>query len=89
MNSKSDGTAKRGLVYDYTSKSSYANFFTGSKYVSFGSNWGQTRSTGQGVTIPDSFAFIPTLRVDDQLKNDGWNAAVNSAIQSGSKYLFA
>jgi len=80
------GTAKRGLVYDYNSKSAYADFFTGSQYVNWGSNWGDTRATGNGVTIPNSFMFIPTLRAD-QYSN--WNTVAKAAIASGSKYLFA
>ena len=83
------GTAKRGLVYDYNSKSAYANFFVGSEYVSFGSNWGDERVTGNGVTIPNSFAFVPTLTVDGNLENSEWTASATAAIQSGSKYLFA
>jgi hypothetical protein len=83
------GTAKRGLVYDYNSKSAYANFFTGSQHVSWGSNWGETRATGNGVTIPNSFIFVPTLKVDGNLANNNWNTVAKAAIASGSKYLFA
>lgn len=83
------GTAKRGLVYDYNSKSAYANFFLGSKYVSWGSNWGDKRVAGSGVTIPDSFMFVPTLRVNGNLESDTWIANAKAAIASGSKYLFA
>lgn len=83
------GTAKRGLVYDFNSKSAYADFFTGSQHVSWGSNWDDTRATGNGVTIPDSFMFVPTLKVDGGLQNNNWNTIAKAAIASGSKYLFA
>ena len=83
------GTAKRGLVYDYNSKNAYANFFTGSQYISFASNWGDTRVTGNGITVPDTYAFVPTVRVDGNLQSADWNDAAKTAIQSGSKYLFA
>jgi len=83
------GTAKRGLVYDNNSKSAYADFFTGSQYVNWGSNWGATRATGNGITIPNSFMFIPTLTVDGSLQNNNWMTNAKAAIASGSKYLFA
>ena len=81
--------AKRGLVYDYNSKTAYGNLFKGSKYVSFGSNWGSKRAIGNGVTLDASFTFVPTLRVDGGLNNNDWVNDATAAIKSGSKYLFS
>lgn len=84
-----DGIAKRGLVYDYSSKTAYGDMFIGSKYVSFGSNWGSKRAIGNSITLDNSFAFVPTLTVDGSLNNYNWVADATAAIQSGSKYLFS
>lgn len=87
--SKSTGSsAKRGLVYDYSSKNAYVNMFSGSPYVSFGSNWGDTRTTN-GVTLPNALAYVPTIRVNGQLQSSTWNSNAKAAIQSGTKWLFA
>lgn len=82
------GSAKRGLVYDYSSKNSFFNFFSGSQYVGFGSNWGDSRTTN-GITLPNTWNFVPTLRVDGNLQSSTWNSDANAAIKSGAKWLFA
>ena len=87
--STTGGSAKRGLVYDYSSKNSYANLFSGSQYVGFGSNWGETRTTGNGITLPNTWNFVPTLQVNSQLQSSDWSKNVNAAIKSGTKWLFA
>ncbi|KAL9602138.1 MAG: hypothetical protein Q9219_002002 [cf. Caloplaca sp. 3 TL-2023] len=78
---------KRGLVYDYNSKD-YSRFFKDSSKIAFGSDWGVNRSPAPGVTV-DYAPFIPTIRVDSSLKNDGWMAAVKSLISSGTPMIFA
>ncbi|KAL9006192.1 MAG: hypothetical protein Q9188_001071 [Gyalolechia gomerana] len=77
---------KRGLVYDYNSKD-YSRFFKDSGKIAFGSNWGVNRSPAPGVTFDGP--FVPTIRVDSSLKNDGWIAAVKTLISSGTPMLFA
>ncbi|KAI4190905.1 MAG: hypothetical protein L6R41_000506 [Letrouitia leprolyta] len=78
---------KRGLVYDYNSKD-YSKFFKDSKKIGFGSNWGLKRSPAPGVDV-DYVPFVPTIRVDSNLKNDGWAAAVKTLISSGTPMIFA
>lgn len=78
---------KRGLVYDYNSKD-YSKFFKDSKKIGFGSNWGQKRSPAPGVDV-DFVPFVPTIRVDSSLKNDGWAAAAKALISSGTSMIFA
>lgn len=85
----SGSSSKRGLVYDWTSKTAYGDIFKGSKYIGFCSNWGSKRAIGSSVTLDNSFPFVPTLRVDGNLNNNDWVNDANAAIQSGSKYLFA
>ncbi|KAL8939085.1 MAG: hypothetical protein Q9211_002898 [Gyalolechia sp. 1 TL-2023] len=77
---------KRGLVYDYNSKD-YSRFFTDSTKIAFGSDWGVNRSPAPGVTFDGP--FVPTIRVDSNLKNDGWIAAVKALISSGTSMIFA
>lgn len=77
---------KRGLVYDYLS-ADYGKLYVGSK-CSFGSDWHGTRDE-TGSTLPPSFNFIPTLLVDDNLKNDKWIDSTKSIIQGGAKFVFA
>ena len=76
-------------MYDYNSKTAYGDYFKGSKYVSFGSNWGSKRAIGNGVTLDEAYTFVPTLRVDGSLNNDNWVSDATAAIKSGSKYLFS
>ena len=83
------GTGKRGLVYDYTSKTAYGNMFIGSSHISFGSNWNSQRAIGSAVTLDNSFTFVPTLRVDGGLNNNNWVNDATAAINSGSKWLFS
>ena len=83
------GAGKRGLVYDYTSKTAYGNMFIGSSHISFGSNWNSQRAIGSSITLDNSFTFVPTLRVDGGLNNNNWVNDANAAINSGSKYLFS
>ncbi|KAL8796692.1 MAG: hypothetical protein Q9195_001082 [Heterodermia aff. obscurata] len=80
---------KRGLVYDYTSKTAYGNMFIGASQISFGSNWNSQRAIGSSITLDNSFAFVPTLRVDASLSNNNWVTDATNAINSGSKYLFS
>lgn len=77
---------KRGLVYDYLS-ADYGKLYVGSK-CSFGSDWHGTRDE-TGSTLPPSFNFIPTLLVDENLKNDKWIDSTKSIIQGGAKVVFA
>lgn len=77
---------KRGLVYDYLS-ADYAKLYVGST-CSFGSDWHGTRDE-TGSTLPPSFDFIPTMTVDQNLKNDGWIETTKSVIQEGAKFVFA
>jgi len=76
-------TNKRGLVYDHNSKISYGDLFKGSKYASWGSNWGATRTTSNGVNLDSSFSFVPTLTVDGFLKNSNWMSQVQDLISTG------
>ncbi|KAL8720493.1 MAG: hypothetical protein Q9225_002646 [Loekoesia sp. 1 TL-2023] len=78
---------KRGLVYDYKSQG-FSRFFKDSSKIAFGSDWGVNRSPAPGVTF-DIGTFVPTIRVDSNLKNDGWMAAVKSLISSGTAMIFA
>ncbi|KAL9612592.1 MAG: hypothetical protein Q9167_002843 [Letrouitia subvulpina] len=80
--------SKRGLVYDYHSKD-YVKFFTNDQKISFGSDWGDSRSPAPGVTLPPNLAFIPTLRVDSNLENNAWNDKINALIKSGTKTIFS
>ncbi len=78
---------KRGLVYDWLS-SNYCSFFVGSSKIKFGSDWHATRSE-TGATFDTSFNFIPTLVVDQNLRNDQWIDSVKEQIASGVKTVFA
>ncbi|KAL8911272.1 MAG: hypothetical protein Q9172_007698 [Xanthocarpia lactea] len=78
---------KRGLVYDYNSKD-FSKFFQDSRKIAFGSNWGVKRSPAPGVTF-DQAPFVPTIRVDGNLRNDEWIANVKALIGSGSPMIFA
>lgn len=80
--------SKRGLVYDYKSKD-YVKFFSNTQKISFGSDWGDSRSPAPGVTLPPNLAFIPTLRVDSKLENNAWNDKVKDLIKSGVKTIFS
>ncbi|KAL8735829.1 MAG: hypothetical protein Q9181_002688 [Wetmoreana brouardii] len=84
---RSYGGGKRGLVYDYHSKD-YSKFFKDSNKIAFGSDWGVNRSPAPGVTL-DEGMFVPTIRVDGGLKNDGWSAAVKALISSGTSMIFS
>ncbi|KAL9011692.1 MAG: hypothetical protein Q9173_003486 [Seirophora scorigena] len=77
---------KRGLVYDYTSKD-YSKFFRDSNKIGFGSNWRENRISAPGVTFDG--AFVPTIHVDGNLRNDGWLDKVKALISSGSPMIFA
>ena len=85
----SGSSSKRGLLYDWTSKTVYGDIYKGSKYIGFCSNWGSKRAIGSAVTLDNSFPFVPTLRVDGNLNNNDWVKDANAAIQSGSQWLFA
>lgn len=87
LNGKSYGGGKRGLVYDYHSQD-FSRFYKDSSKIAFGSDWDKYRSPAPGVTL-DSGAFVPTIRVDGGLNNDGWASAVNSLLSSGTQMLFA
>lgn len=78
--------AKRGLVYDYLSED-FGKLYVGSK-CSFGSDWHGTRDE-TGSTLHPSFNFIPTLRVDNNRKNDKWIDSTKSIIKGGAKFVFA
>ncbi|KAL9044247.1 MAG: hypothetical protein Q9214_002600 [Letrouitia sp. 1 TL-2023] len=80
--------SKRGLVYDYKSKD-YVKFFSNTQKISFGSDWGDSRSPAPGVTLPPNLAFIPTLRVDSKLENNAWNDKIKDLINSGVKTIFS
>lgn len=83
---RNTASVKRGLVYDYLS-ADYGNLYVGSK-CSFGSDWHGTRDE-TGSTLDPSFNFIPTLTVDNNLKNDKWIATAKALIQGGAKTVFA
>ncbi|KAL8936806.1 MAG: hypothetical protein Q9216_004736 [Gyalolechia sp. 2 TL-2023] len=87
IRNKAYSGGKRGLVYDYNSKD-YSRFFKDSRKIAFASNWGVNRSPAPGVTV-DYAPFVPTIRVDSGLRNDGWAAAVKSLISSGTPMIFA
>ncbi|KAL8692523.1 MAG: hypothetical protein Q9218_002468 [Villophora microphyllina] len=78
---------KRGLVYDYHSQD-FSRFYKDSSKIAFGSDWNVNRSPAPGVTL-DEGAFVPTIRVDGSLKNDGWAAAVKTLLTTGTSMLFA
>lgn len=77
---------KRGLVYDYLS-ADYGKLYVDSK-CSFGSDWHGTRDE-TGSTLPPSLNFIPTLLVNENLKNDKWIDSTRSIIKGGAKFVFA
>ncbi|KAL8741720.1 MAG: hypothetical protein Q9190_005709 [Brigantiaea leucoxantha] len=79
---------KRGLVYDYTSKD-YVKYYTDSKKIAFGSDWGDKRSPAPGVDLPSNYNFIPTLRVDGSKVNNDWINNVKAMLQTGTKVIFA
>lgn len=89
--SAGSGSGKRGLCYDYKTKAGWSKYFAESKYVTFGSNWGEDRAIG-GVDLlsPDaSFAYVPTIKVDSNLNNDNWLSTIPNLIKSGTTTLFA
>lgn len=83
---RNTASTKRGLVYDYLS-ANYGNLYVGSK-CSFGSDWHGTRDETGSVLHP-SFNFIPTLTVDQNLKNDKWLGSTKAIINGGAKFVFA
>lgn len=83
---RNTANAKRGLVYDYLSED-FGKLYVGSK-CSFGSDWHGTRDE-TGSTLHPSFNFIPTLRVDKNLKNDKWIDSTKSIIKGGANFVFA
>lgn len=78
---------KRGLVYDWNSQD-YSKFFKNSNKIAFGSNWREKRIPAPGVTF-DYGAYVPTIHVDGNLKNDGWLNAVKALIASGTPMIYA
>ena len=79
------GPGKRGLVYDYNTQVGWSNFFDGSKYVTYGSNWNVNR----GDQLDGSFAYVPTIAVDANLNNADWNNSIPVLLEGGTKALFA
>lgn len=86
ISTRNTASVKRGLVYDYLS-ADYSNLYVGSK-CSFGSDWHGTRDETGSVLHP-SFNFIPTLTVDQNLKNDKWIDSTKAIINGGAKFVFA
>lgn len=78
---------KRGLVYDYHSQD-FSRFFRDSGKIAFGSDWDKWPSPAPGVTL-DVGHFVPTIRVDGGLNNDGWANQVNGLLNSGTQMIFA
>ena len=78
------GPGKRGLCYDSNTNSAWSEFFVGSQYATYGSNWGVDR----GDQLDQSFAYVPTIAVDSDLNNDEWNATIPVLIEGGTKTLF-
>lgn len=83
---RNTANVKRGLVYDYLS-ADYGNLYVGSK-CSFGSDWHGTRDETGSILHP-SFNFIPTLTVDQNLKNDKWIDNAKAIINEGANFVFA
>jgi hypothetical protein len=80
------GSGKRGLLFDWRSKD-YSKYFVGGK-ATYASNWHATRGE-TGATLDPSFAFIPTLIVDQSLQNANWLATVKGLIKGGVTTVFA
>ena len=78
------GPGKRGLCYDNRTNSAWSEFFVGSQYVTYGSNWGVDR----GDQLNESFSYVPTIAVDSNLNNNDWNATIPVLIEGGTKALF-
>lgn len=77
---------KRGILFDWLSKD-YSKFFVGGK-ATYASNWHATAGE-TGAILDPSFGFIPTLIVDQGLRNDKWLATVKGLIKGGVKTVFA
>lgn len=77
---------KRGILFDWLSKD-YSKFFVGGK-ATYASNWHATAGE-TGAILDPSFGFIPTLIVDQSLRNDKWLATVKGLIQGGVTTVFA
>jgi hypothetical protein len=80
------GSGKRGILFDWRSKD-YSKYFVGGK-ATYASNWHAT-SGETGATLDPSFAFIPTLIVDQSLQNANWLATVKGLIKGGVTTVFA
>lgn len=79
------GPGKRGLVYDDNTQDGWSNFYVGSPFATYGSNWDVIR----GTQLNESFSYVPTIKVDANLNNDDWNSTVPVLIEGGTKALFA
>jgi hypothetical protein len=80
------GSGKRGILFDWRSKD-YSKYFVGGK-ATYASNWHATPGE-TGATLDPSFAFIPTLIVDQSLQNANWLATVKGLIKGGVTTVFA
>ena len=78
------GSGKRGLMYDYKTQNGWSALFHGSQLATYGSNWDVIR----GSALDDSFAYVPTIKVDADLNNNDWNSTVPVLIEGGTKALF-
>lgn len=78
------GPGKRGLAYDYKTQDGWSALFKGSKFATYGSNWGLDRKN-----LDASFSYVPTIGVDASLSNADWNASVPVLIEGGTKALLA
>ncbi len=78
------GPGKRGLCYNYETNSQWSEFFVGSQWATYGSNWDVVR----GDELDESFSYVPTIAVDGDLNNDSWNDTVPVLIEGGTKALF-
>lgn len=77
---------KRGLLFDWLSKD-YSKLYVDGK-ATYASNW-HTTAGETGAILDPSFGFIPTLVVDQGLRNDKWISTVKGLIQGGVGTVFA
>lgn len=79
--SSSSSSGKRGVAYN---DASLCDLFEGSAEVTWGYNWGQSSSG-----LASSFNYVPLLWGTSSTFTNGWSAAAEAAISSGSTHLMS